>query len=90
MRNGFLSDYFFERNSGGHSNGIAGGKRRWTEDPYFILVIRVVVAVVFIYASVQKIGRPLLFADEIKMYGIITGGPFLYLMSIALPWIELF
>ncbi|MBN2071110.1 MAG: DoxX family protein [Candidatus Krumholzibacteriota bacterium] len=65
-------------------------KRRWFETPVFILIVRVVIAAVFIYAAAQKIGKPLLFADEIKMYGILTGGPLLYIFSIFLPWLELF
>lgn len=54
-----------------------------------LLVFRVVLAAVFIYAALQKIGKPLMFADEIEMYGIIGPGPVLYLTAIILPWIEL-
>ncbi len=55
-----------------------------------LLVFRVVLAAVFIYAALQKMGKPLMFADEIEMYGIIGPGPLLYLAAITLPWIELF
>ena len=54
-----------------------------------LLAFRAVLAAIFIYAALQKLGKPLLFADEIEMYGIIGPGPLLYLVAIALPWIEL-
>lgn len=56
---------------------------------YLVLVLRLVLAAVFIYAALQKIGKPLAFADEIRMYRILDIGPPLYIMAIALPWIEL-
>ena len=62
----------------------------WIFNPYILLVMRLVLAAVFIYAAVQKIGRPLQFADEIRMYRILDIGPPLYIVSIVLPWIELF
>jgi len=54
-----------------------------------LLVFRIVVASVFIYASLQKIGKPLMFADEIGMYGILGKGSLLYITAIVLPWVEL-
>lgn len=54
-----------------------------------LLVFRVILAAVFIYAAIQKLGKPLMFADEIEMYGVIGPGPLLYLAAITLPWIEL-
>lgn len=56
---------------------------------YLVLALRLVLAAVFIYAALQKIGKPLAFADEIRMYGILDIGPPLYILAIALPWIEL-
>jgi uncharacterized membrane protein YphA (DoxX/SURF4 family) len=56
---------------------------------YLLLFFRFFLASVFIYAAVQKIGKPLAFADEIRMYGILDVGPLLYIMAIVLPWIEL-
>ncbi|HSG27473.1 MAG TPA: DoxX family protein, partial [Candidatus Krumholzibacterium sp.] len=56
---------------------------------HLLLVARIVLALVFIYAALQKIDKPLLFADEIRMYGVIDRGPFLYLMAIVLPWVEI-
>ncbi len=68
----------------------AGAARTpWYFNDYLVLVFRVVLAAVFIYAAMQKIGRPLAFADEIRMYRIVGIGPPLYIMAITLPWIEL-
>jgi putative oxidoreductase len=66
-----------------------GSSQSWIFDGRIILVMRIVLAAVFIYAAFQKIGRPLAFADEIRMYRILDIGPPLYIMAIALPWIEL-
>lgn len=57
---------------------------------YVVIIARLVLAAVFIYAALQKIGRPLAFADEIRMYRILDIGSPLYILAIALPWIELF
>ena len=57
---------------------------------YLFIAARVTLAAVFIYAALQKIGRPLAFADEIRMYRILDIGAPLYIMAIALPWVELF
>ena len=54
-----------------------------------LLAFRVILAVVFIYAALQKIGRPLMFAGEIEMYRVIGHGPLLYMSAIVLPWVEL-
>ena len=61
----------------------------WFFNANVIAVMRIVLAAVFIYAAFQKIGRPLAFADEIRMYRILDIGPILYITAIALPWIEL-
>ena len=63
----------------------AGAGRR----QMLLFAVRVILAAVFIYAALQKIGRPLMFADEIEMYRVIGHGPLLYLAAIVLPWIEL-
>jgi uncharacterized membrane protein YphA (DoxX/SURF4 family) len=52
-------------------------------------VFRVVLAGVFLYAAFQKIGKPIAFADEIRMYGILDVGAPLYIAAIVLPWVEL-
>jgi putative oxidoreductase len=62
----------------------------WYFNEYLVLAFRLVLAAVFIYAAMQKIGKPLAFADEIRMYRILDIGPALYIMAVALPWIELF
>jgi uncharacterized membrane protein YphA (DoxX/SURF4 family) len=54
-----------------------------------LLVFRLILAAVFIYAAFQKMGKPLMFASEIEMYGLIKFGPLLYIIAIILPWIEL-
>jgi putative oxidoreductase len=75
---------------GAEGRGIRRQPGAWYYNAHFILAIRLILAAVFIYASLQKIGRPLAFADEIRMYRILEIGPPLYIMAIALPWIELF
>ena len=54
-----------------------------------LLLLRFLLAAVFIYAAIQKIGKPLAFSDEIRMYGVVDYGPLLYLTAIILPWLEL-
>jgi uncharacterized membrane protein YphA (DoxX/SURF4 family) len=61
----------------------------WIYHPYLLLAFRLALAAVFIYAAVQKIGRPLAFADEINNYGVVGYGTPLYLMAVVLPWLEL-
>ena len=69
----------------------AARERLWPPlaNRWLLLACRLLLAAVFVYAAMQKAGRPLLFADEIRMYGIIGHGPVLYLLAIILPWIEL-
>jgi len=74
---------------GVHPSGRTSGGVRWIYHPYLLLVFRLVLAAVFIYAAVQKIGRPLAFADEIHTYGVVDYGIPLYLMAVVLPWLEL-
>lgn len=62
----------------------------WYFNDYLVLALRFVLAAVFIYAALQKIGKPLAFADEIRMYRVLDIGPQLYIFAIAIPWIELF
>ena len=65
------------------------GARAWIYNPYLLLVFRLFLAAIFIYAAVQKIGKPLAFADEIHSYSIVDYGAPLYAMAIVLPWLEL-
>lgn len=64
-------------------------ERNWLFNPYLLLAFRLVLAGVFLYAAFQKIGKPLAFADEIRMYGILDIGAMLYITAIVLPWVEL-
>lgn len=64
----------------------AGG---WARNPYLLLTLRLILAGVFLYAGFQKIGKPLMFADEIRMYGILDRGPLLYTVAVVLPWLEI-
>lgn len=67
----------------------SGEIRNWFFNPYLMLVFRLILAGVFIYAALQKIDKPLMFADEMRMYGVLDRGVVLYIMAIVLPWIEL-
>jgi uncharacterized membrane protein YphA (DoxX/SURF4 family) len=78
--------YLFETERG---TGPGGREPHRLFNPYVLLIFRIVLAAVFIYAALQKIGRPLAFADEIRMYEVLVEGPPLYILAIALPWIEL-
>jgi putative oxidoreductase len=72
------------------SSGSASGRPGGLFGQYVVVAMRILVAAVFIYAALHKIDKPLLFAEEIRMYRIIGFGPVLYLTAIVLPWIELF
>jgi uncharacterized membrane protein YphA (DoxX/SURF4 family) len=72
---GSLFEAWSHNNSGGY----------W----HSLLLLRFFPAAVFIYAAIQKIGKPLAFSDEIRMYGVLDYGPLLYLTAIILPWLEL-
>jgi uncharacterized membrane protein YphA (DoxX/SURF4 family) len=71
--------------SAGNRNGI-----RWIFNPYLLLAFRLLLAAIFIYAAVQKIGKPQAFAEAIRGFGVVEYGPPLYIMAIVLPWIEIF
>ena len=56
---------------------------------YLLLIFRVIVSFVFIYAGIEKISDPAGFSDAINNYRILP----LFLVNffaIMLPWIELF
>jgi uncharacterized membrane protein YphA (DoxX/SURF4 family) len=71
------------------ASSAVAARTPWYFNDYLVLVFRIVLAAVFIYAAMQKIGKPLAFADEIRMYRIVGIGAPLYIMAIVLPWIEL-
>lgn len=74
---------------GSARNGALSARIPWYFNDYVVLALRLVLAAVFIYAALQKIGKPLAFADEIRMYRILDIGPPLYIVAIMLPWLEL-
>ena len=57
--------------------------------PVFIYIVRLVLGVVFIYASYDKILDPSKFARDISNYHIVPFG-LENTVAIILPWIELF
>lgn len=58
------------------------------KDGYTVLIFRVVVGVVFVYASLDKIANPEDFAKIIYGYKILPSF-LINLVAITLPWIEL-
>ncbi len=69
------------------------GKRKATQlnmnNSYLIYIIRLVMGIVFIYASYSKILDPASFSNNIHNYGVTS----IYienLVALILPWIELF
>jgi len=74
---------------GTHPTGRLSSGGHWIHHPYLLLVFRLFLAAVFIYAAAQKIGKPLAFADEIHSYSVVDYGPPLYCMAVVLPWLEL-
>lgn len=61
----------------------------WIWHPGVVFAVRAILAAVFLYAAFQKIGKPLMFADEIAMYEVVDRGFLVYTMAIVLPWVEL-
>jgi uncharacterized membrane protein YphA (DoxX/SURF4 family) len=56
--------------------------------PYLTTIFRIIVGLVFIYASIDKISSPAYFAGTIQNYQIIP--EFLMnIVAITLPWVEL-
>jgi uncharacterized membrane protein YphA (DoxX/SURF4 family) len=54
----------------------------------FIALLRIILGVVFVFASISKMADPGAFADAIVSYRIISGNGAL-LVATILPWIEL-
>jgi uncharacterized membrane protein YphA (DoxX/SURF4 family) len=84
-----LREYLFEPRIARTPEAGRPGDRSRLFNPYLLLAFRLVLAGVFLYAAFQKIGKPLAFADEIRMYGILDIGALLYITAIVLPWVEL-
>lgn len=55
---------------------------------YFLLLLRLIVGGVFIWAAVTKIADPLAFAQDVRNYRLV-GQALSFLTAIVLPWVEL-
>lgn len=55
---------------------------------YFLLLLRLIVGGVFIWAAVTKIADPLAFAQDVRNYRLV-GQVLSFLTAIVLPWVEL-
>lgn len=55
---------------------------------FFVLILRLILGGIFVYAGVDKVGNPAAFADDIDNYRML---PYIFvsLMAIILPWIEI-
>ncbi|MCH9031916.1 MAG: DoxX family membrane protein [candidate division Zixibacteria bacterium] len=62
--------------------------RRLIDNPQLILLLRLAVAGIFIYAAYSKILDPAAFAKSVNNYHIIPG-PAVNIFALTLPWIEL-
>jgi putative oxidoreductase len=56
---------------------------------YLLLVFRLVLGFIFIYAGAEKIASPIKFAESISNYQLMNAF-FITLTSVVLPWIEVF
>ena len=63
--------------------------RRIIDNDYLTLIFRLIVGVVFVYASIYKIIEPASFAKSIWFYHMVPGN-MINLIAIFLPWLELF
>lgn len=62
--------------------------RRIIDNDFLTLLIRLVVGIIFIYASYYKIIDPQSFAKSIWYYHLIPGS-LINIIAIVLPWVEL-
>ena len=70
---------------------LANGKiglRAWLTHPISAFVLRIVLGCVFIYASLDKIRNPGLFAEAVYNYQLLPDVT-VNLVAISLPWLEL-
>jgi uncharacterized membrane protein YphA (DoxX/SURF4 family) len=58
------------------------------KNKYFLLICRVIIAFIFIYAGAEKISNPESFAVSISNYKILPTS-LINIFAITLPWIEL-
>lgn len=61
---------------------------QWKQDGFFALIARLILGVVFIYASIDKILHPAAFAVAVYNYQILPDA-LINLTAIILPWLEL-
>ena len=57
--------------------------------PWLIVLVRILLGIIFIYASYDKILDPGKFARDIANYHLIPMG-FENLIALIIPWLELF
>ncbi len=62
--------------------------KKYLNNPYLNLIVRLIVGFMFIFAAIAKIGDPALFAKEINNYNLVPQ-IIANLMAITLPWVEL-
>lgn len=63
-------------------------KAQWKQDGLLVLVARLILGTVFIYASMDKIAHPEAFAEVVHNYQILPDA-LVNLTAIVLPWLEL-
>lgn len=59
------------------------------QNKYFSLLFRIILGLVFVYASIDKIEHPSQFVVSIENYRLIPAG-LSYYAAMFLPWLELF
>ena len=59
------------------------------KNPWVIFIFRIVLGIIFVYASFEKIRDPGAFASNIQNYQFLPYG-LTNLMAIMLPWVELY
>ena len=62
--------------------------RKLIDNDYLTMVSRLVLGIVFIYASIYKILEPGMFAKSIWYYHMVPG-VLINLMALILPWLEI-
>lgn len=58
-------------------------KSRWS-----LMIVRVILGLVYVYASIDKILHPRLFADAVAGFGLVPP-KLVTLVAVILPWLEL-
>ncbi len=62
--------------------------KRFFSNKYLLLIFRIILALVFIYAGIEKISNPKDFAQAIANYKLLPIS-FVNLFALILPWLEL-